>query len=134
MEACNAVEREVERVISKFSGINEHTERLTSDLVNHIEALKNEINECNFILIFPVFHPLFMFIVVFWKISGPDGHELTPGQILIMKQTLNKVKETAQRLATEHRDLHSTVSKVGKAIDRVSCNLLFSFTVLSDCS
>lgn len=29
-----------------------------------------------------------------------------------------KVKETVSRLATDHRDLHSTVSKVGKAIDR----------------
>ncbi|CAB0019268.1 unnamed protein product [Nesidiocoris tenuis] len=31
---------------------------------------------------------------------------------------MGKAKETAFRLAAEHRDLHSTVSKVGKAIDR----------------
>lgn len=31
---------------------------------------------------------------------------------------MSKVKETVSRLATDHRDLHSTVSKVGKAIDR----------------
>lgn len=30
-----------------------------------------------------------------------------------------KVKETVSRLASEHRDLHSSVSKVGKTIDRV---------------
>lgn len=30
-----------------------------------------------------------------------------------------KVKETISRLASEHRDLHSSVSKVGKTIDRV---------------
>lgn len=29
-----------------------------------------------------------------------------------------KVKETISRLASDHRDLHGTVSKVGKAIDR----------------
>lgn len=33
---------------------------------------------------------------------------------------MNKIREAVQRLATDHRDLHSTVSKVGKAIDRVS--------------
>lgn len=31
---------------------------------------------------------------------------------------MTKAKETVSRLATDHRDLHSTVSKVGKAIDR----------------
>lgn len=51
---------------------------------------------------------------------GPPDHELTASQIVILKQAMNKVRETVQRLATDHRDLHSTVSKVGKAIDRVS--------------
>jgi len=32
---------------------------------------------------------------------------------------MDKVRETVQLLAGDHRDLHSTVSKVGKAIDRV---------------
>lgn len=52
---------------------------------------------------------------------GPPDYELTAAQIVIMKQAMNRVRETVQRLATDHRDLHSTVSKVGKAIDRV-CN------------
>ena len=50
---------------------------------------------------------------------APEDHELTAAQIAIMNQTLTKVKETIQRLTAEHRELHSTVSKVGKAIDRV---------------
>lgn len=42
-----------------------------------------------------------------------------------------KVKETVSRLASEHRDLHSSVSKVGKTIDRVILfNQTFSFIVL----
>ncbi|XP_011707300.1 PREDICTED: protein RMD5 homolog A isoform X5 [Wasmannia auropunctata] len=36
----------------------------------------------------------------------------------MLKQAMTKVRDTVQRLATDHRDLHSTVSKVGKAIDR----------------
>jgi hypothetical protein len=32
---------------------------------------------------------------------------------------IHKSKEKTQKLAIEHRELHSTVSKVGKAIDRV---------------
>lgn len=41
---------------------------------------------------------------------------------------MNKVKETVSRLATDHRDLHSTVSKVGKAIDR---NFIADFSATS---
>lgn len=44
--------------------------------------------------------------------------DLTDEQVNILKDAMAKVKETVQRLATDHRDLHSTVSKVGKAIDR----------------
>lgn len=31
---------------------------------------------------------------------------------------MTKIKDTVSRLAIEHRDLHSSVSKVGKSIDR----------------
>lgn len=94
MDACNAVEREVDKVLSKFGGIHEHAERVLRDVTNVVDDLKKGLEE------------------------GPADHELTPAQIIILKQTINKVRETVQRLATDHRDLHSTVSKVGKAIDR----------------
>lgn len=94
MEACNAVEREVDKVLSKFGAINGHAETVLRDLINHIESLKKEFEE------------------------APSDHELTPGQAQVLKDTMKKVRETAHHLATEHRELHSTVSKVGKAIDR----------------
>ncbi|XP_075223460.1 required for meiotic nuclear division 5 protein souji [Lycorma delicatula] len=94
MEACVAVEREVEKVLTKFGGINEHASRVLKDVSKHIESIKNELDE------------------------SPPDHELTPAQSVIVRQAMNRVRETIQRLATEHRDLHSTVSKVGKAIDR----------------
>nr|XP_018898843.1 PREDICTED: protein RMD5 homolog A [Bemisia tabaci] len=94
MEACTAVEREIDKVLSKFGGINDHAKRCLQDLTCHIENLKEEIGTC------------------------PENQVLTAGQVLIMKQAMNKVKESVQRLAADHRDLHSTVSKVGKAIDR----------------
>lgn len=53
-----------------------------------------------------------------WIVSAPPDHTLTTGQIVLLNQAMKKIKDTVQRLATDHRDLHSTVSKVGKAIDR----------------
>lgn len=40
-----------------------------------------------------------------------------------LKTCVVKSKQETQRLAVEHRELHSTVSKVGKAIDRVCINV-----------
>lgn len=41
--------------------------------------------------------------------------------LAIIKESLDKTKEVTQKLAVDHRELHSSVSKVGKAIDKV-CN------------
>lgn len=51
-------------------------------------------------------------------ILAPENAELTQGQISLLRDALSKTKEKLQRVATDHRDLHGTVSKVGKAIDR----------------
>lgn len=37
-----------------------------------------------------------------------------------MTQCCKEIKETVQMLASKHKDIHGSVSKVGKAIDRVS--------------
>lgn len=58
---------------------------------------------------------LFLFLVWF---SGPDNAELTANQIIILRDMLSKIKEKIHLVTTDHRDLHSNVSKVGKAIDR----------------
>lgn len=48
MEACTAVEREIDKVLSKFGGINDHAKRCLQDLTCHIENLKEEIGTCKF--------------------------------------------------------------------------------------
>ena len=45
MEACNTVERELDKVLLKFSDINEQAGAVLTDLVNHIETLKKELEE-----------------------------------------------------------------------------------------
>ena len=51
--------------------------------------------------------------------DGQDG-ELNTAQTLILQQCMKRVQETLMHLSSDHRDLHGSVSKVGKAIDRVS--------------
>ena len=51
-------------------------------------------------------------------LTDPPDYESTIAQHQELKVAMSKVRDTVHRLATEHRELHSTVSKVGKAIDR----------------
>lgn len=43
MEECLAVEKEIDRVLTKFGSINEHAERVLTDLISYIESLKAEL-------------------------------------------------------------------------------------------
>lgn len=43
---------------------------------------------------------------------------MTSDQVSVLRETLSRTKEKLHRLTTEHRDLHNTVSKIGKTIDR----------------
>lgn len=42
-----------------------------------------------------------------------------------MAQCCKNIKETVQMLASRHKDIHGSVSKVGKAIDRVRTGSYF---------
>lgn len=44
-----------------------------------------------------------------------------------MAQCCKNIKETVQMLASRHKDIHGSVSKVGKAIDRVRNGYRFLF-------
>lgn len=47
----------------------------------------------------------------------PDGN-LSPEQHALLRDLLAKSKEKLRRLTTDHREVHGSVSKVGKTIDR----------------
>lgn len=48
MDACNAVEEEIDKILQKFTGIKEHADRVLSDITNHVESLKKEMDECEY--------------------------------------------------------------------------------------
>ncbi|XP_001635200.2 E3 ubiquitin-protein ligase RMND5A [Nematostella vectensis] len=105
MDACLSVEREQEKVSKKLRGIQTHTDATLGDLFNHVNNLQKEIADCN------------------------TDDELSPLQCHVLSQSAKKVKETVTRLATEHKELHGGISKIGKAIDR---NLIADNTTCSN--
>jgi len=73
----------------------------------------------------------FLYECVFYYLAGAD-FELTPTQAGILSDAVHQVREVVSRVATEHRELHSSVSKVGKAIDRVGMivNIVLELSVV----
>lgn len=94
MEPCVSVEKEIDRVLGKFTGLRDHYMNTLEDFITTTENLRKELTE------------------------GPEDSELQVTQNLIMNQTLHRIHEAAGRIGVEHKDLHSSVSRVGKTIDR----------------
>ncbi|XP_066132842.1 E3 ubiquitin-protein transferase RMND5B [Saccopteryx bilineata] len=49
-----------------------------------------------------------------------QGTPLSANLSLVMFQCCRKIKDTVQKLVLDHKNIHSSVSRVGKAIDKVS--------------
>lgn len=47
MESCNAVEREVDRVLSKFGGLRDHSKKNLEELISSIQNIQRELNDGN---------------------------------------------------------------------------------------
>jgi len=88
------VEREVDKVVAKFSSFNANTDKILDQQIANIEAIRKDL------------------------LASAGDSPATPEQQAVLKEVSRKVSECVGRVATDHRDLHSTVSKVGKAIDR----------------
>jgi len=94
MDACLAVEKEVQKVSAKFFSVNENASKNLNDLTTYINGIKRDLEE------------------------GGDDAELTVAQAAALHSCLKKIKDTAGKIASEHKDIHGSVSKVGKAIDK----------------
>jgi len=95
MDACLAVEKEVERVITKFDNLHRNMDLGIDEQIAAIEKLQRDLVDEN---------------------NG--GSDISDAQRIMIKQLTNDVNKKVSKIATDHRDLHSSVSKVGKAIDR----------------
>ncbi|KAJ8961892.1 hypothetical protein NQ318_021510 [Aromia moschata] len=97
MESCLAVEKEVDRVFSKFSGINDHARRVLSDLINQIQSLKDEYQ------------------------NASEDHVLTNVQIDILKQnmakTLPQLVEKTYSAVHRKQGMHDVAEELARESD-----------------
>ncbi|XP_071468168.1 E3 ubiquitin-protein transferase RMND5B isoform X4 [Marmota flaviventris] len=95
MEQCACVERELDKVLQKFLTYGQHCEQSLEELLHYVGQLRAELAN-----------------------AALQGTPLSATLSLVMSQCCRKIKDTVQKLASDHKDIHSSVSRVGKAIDR----------------
>lgn len=94
MEACLAVEEELNKVLAKFGELDKRTQAQLSELAQHVQAVSAELSSsCQ---------------------STPASAETVTKALALVEQ----IHSVTNRAAGWHRELHSTVSKVGKSVDR----------------
>ncbi|XP_022097753.1 protein RMD5 homolog A-like [Acanthaster planci] len=94
MDACLSVQKEVDKVLGKFEGIKTHSARTLEELIDSLNNIKHEL-------------------------SAADHHtELNRVHQLILGSAQNRTKDILTRVSNEHKDIHSSVSKIGKVIDK----------------
>ncbi|KAJ8720348.1 hypothetical protein PYW07_012391 [Mythimna separata] len=94
MDSCVGVEQDLDKALSKFNTLTDHTNRVLQDIIDQVEELRKEIAK------------------------QPDSTLLSPAQAMVVSDLATSVKQTVFQMSTEHRELHATVSRVGKSIDR----------------
>ncbi|KAL0829322.1 hypothetical protein ABMA28_004119 [Loxostege sticticalis] len=94
MDSCIGVEQDLDKALSKFNSLNDHTDKVLEDIIDQVENLKKEIAK------------------------QAQNTPLTQTQAMVASELAARVKQTVFQMSTEHRELHATVSRVGKSIDR----------------
>lgn len=146
MDPCEAVEKEVDKVIKSFTEVKSDTVDIINEIISVFTVLLNSLGKENW--------TLEMFFVESWSEQKPlkiyqhldfamrirhliefawsinereffvilgsmeSDSAMTQEQTIELRNVVNRCKTKLQTIGTDHRNLHSTVSKVGKAIDR----------------
>ncbi len=97
MESCNGVDRELTNVCDKFNLFSSVSAANLCQAATAVRAARHELQE---------------------MLAESAAPSLNPTQTLMLVKALQTVKEAAAKLGSDHRELHTSVSKVGKVIDR----------------
>ena len=126
MDAVNSIEKEIEKVVSKFNYVDKHTANSLQELIATLDGVKKRFEEgfCTNLR-----HIWFCFCFDGWfhlRVDSIDtGNQVSQETSDIdLTQCLTKIRDTISRISSEHKELHACVSKVGKSIDKV---LIFMF-------
>ncbi|XP_037936055.1 E3 ubiquitin-protein ligase RMND5A isoform X2 [Teleopsis dalmanni] len=136
-DACLAVEKELDRVMTRFDELQESTGACFVEVATLYEDLLETLHKAE--------QEMVNIYNTSTQVDGPGDIEmsdesdmqvemepaparLSEPQINNILDTLRKANERVQQLSINHRDIHGTVSKVGKVIDR---NFVSDYTAIT---
>ncbi|XP_041981668.1 E3 ubiquitin-protein ligase RMND5A [Aricia agestis] len=94
MDSCLGVEQDLDKATTKFTALNDQTSTAIDELITKVENLKKELAK-----------------------QSPDD-PLPPEEVKLIVDMIASLKQAVFQMSTDHRELHATVSRVGKSIDR----------------
>ncbi|KAH9636876.1 hypothetical protein HF086_010657 [Spodoptera exigua] len=94
MDSCLGVEQDLDKALSKFKSLNDNSNKLLQNIIDQVEEIRQEITKQS------------------------NDTQLTPAQAMLISDLAATVKASTSQMSTDHRELHATVSRVGKSIDR----------------
>ncbi|KAH8325165.1 hypothetical protein KR074_004346 [Drosophila pseudoananassae] len=128
--ACASVEKDLTRVVTKLEQLHENASAdigdiasLMSELVKVLgkaEQMVTTFNSSTQVSATPASgdDPMGDGVSMQVETEPTAPQRLTDRQMGIIREAILKCNERVQKLSTEHRDLHGSISKIGKAIDR----------------
>ncbi|RUS89327.1 hypothetical protein EGW08_002934 [Elysia chlorotica] len=94
MDACYAVDKELEKLCDKYKSANERISQSLDDFIASVQGYANEINQ-------------------------KPHDETVSGEVkATIKDFIDRAKATNISVGNAHKDLHGSVSKLGKTVDR----------------
>ncbi|ALC40495.1 CG3295 [Drosophila busckii] len=132
MEACASVEKELDRVVTKLEHLHKNASAEIGDIASLMSELVNVLGMAEQMVVTTLNTGTQMNAPGTGSPDDPMGENvnmqvetepaapqrLTDRQMDIIRDSIVKCNERVQKLSSEHRDLHGSVSKIGKAIDR----------------
>jgi len=94
MEGCFNIEKDVDKLNVKFDGYRSQTSHTLDQLHEEISKLKGNLQQINTNTPLPLL------------------------QKTLISQQSKKMKTVVQRMSSQHKDLHSSVSRIGRTIDK----------------
>ncbi|KAI8777676.1 E3 ubiquitin-protein ligase RMND5A-like [Biomphalaria glabrata] len=94
MDACWAVDKELERLFEKYSSATDRTQKTLDDFIASLRSFINELSE------------------------RTSDELITEGARASVVEFIDRAKSVSNSVSTCHKDLHGSVSKLGKTIDR----------------
>lgn len=114
MDSCEAVEKEIDRVVKKFTDVKGDSIETINEIISVLSVCLNSLGLYS---LFTLRDGNFLYSVLVLGTMDRSS-SLSTEQTIELKNVIKRCKTKLQKIGVEHRNLHASVSKVGKAIDR----------------